>query len=623
MPNDIALNPNVGIHLKFGLPAPQWREMLRTPLTYEIKSFARKSLPNRIPRGIYLLWVKEDEMRTRMTMVLLVTLVVLICGVAAVAQTRINLRSPIKEFSYEIQPNSNNVTIKATLRTTEEPAVESIPVASFRVKNLRVTNQESISGNALMDKLSDTVYVFTLQILSNQSAPPVTGGFLSLKPNWESLSCSINFSFDDVNGHAKDGESAAFVIRKTLVSPSTESIEIRNPIWEIDDNGKTQYLAIPILARNDIRLSVALKNSAGIPVADGQDLVTFKSSGQAPEPHNVQLRLKPGVEIVPNENYTVEVTSLRSGTNVTPHTRTFQAQSNRYYKLRDLKPLTNLSHNYSDAARPLEFDIETTTSGALRMVFDRLPKQVLGTPGTRHHFVVDLTGVPNGSYSFHFEGVGDNGQKFLDSKESFSLTLDTRTRLLGNTDFSLDEKTNRLKIKFNLNRNVRATISFPEFGKVGVIGIAPNDKNPQKDDQGNLLYSYETEINVDAASQLVQSLQPKVKETAVVPIVLRILSDEPEVVAAFTLRAVRIDQAKLLQSFEDASKKTNEEDQRKVLRAGLGVAANAAETPDEKDAIDHMIRLLKDKPAGKTKFVSFLKLAGKVAAGYFGIPIPS
>ena len=552
---------------------------------------------------------------------LLACLFALIAGLVCEAQTRIDLRSPIKEVTYGIATESNGVTVKVTLRTTEDPNIVSTSVASFHVNNLRVTNQDNISGNALVDKLSDSVYLFTLPILSNQNAPPVTGGFLSLKPSWDSFTCALNFSADEPK--IKDLESAAFLIRKTLVNPSIESIDIRNPIWEIDEHGKTEYLAAPIAARNDIRLSVVMKNSAGQPVADGQDLVAPRSVNQRSEPQNIQLKLKPGIEIVPNENYTIEVASLRSGTNVTPNTRAFQAQSNRSYKLKDLKPVSNLIHNYAEATKPLEFDVETTAAGSLKMVFDKIDKQVAGTSGTRHHFVVDLTGVQNGSHFFHFEGAGDNAQKFLDAKTAFSLTLDTRTRLLGNTDFSLDEKTNHLKVKFNLNRNVKATISFPEFGQASIIDIVSKDKIPQKDDQGNSFYSYETEINVNAASDLVQSLQPKVKEAAVVPIVLRILGDQPEAVAAFTLRAVRVDQGKLLQSFQDAAQKATPDEQRKVLRAGLGFAPDAPESAEETNAIDHMVRLLKDNSSGnKAKFMSFLKIAGKVAAGYFGIPIP-
>ena len=595
---------------------------------------------------------------------LTLTVALILAGAQHVrSQSKINLASPIKDISYGAGNSRSNVIVKVTLRPIDivDPKQSSIPSSSsFTVNYLQVTNSDGQIGKAHMDKdpLDEFTYIFTIKLQSSPHDSPLVGGVIYLKPDWQSFKCSLNYTYEVDSSSAttqpsqipstetqvqaatapvpavaepQSGlkvtiQSAEFKILKTLISPAEEAIKIGTPIWEVDGevDGKktTNYLAIPIIATNPISLSVYLKKD-GVIIAEGSGVVGTGISKNADGTPGDTIELREnsnsGHTVAENTGYRLEVVSNRAGTQVTPQFVDLpNIKWNKNYTFKR-EPKFPPVHYYTGGT-PWKFEVETTTSGKLFVVFMNGKK--FDAYGTKPQYEINLDGFSEGSHIFQFEGVGENGQIFNDDK-FYVLRIDTKTKLVGNTGFSYDDKTDKLKLNFALNRKVKATVAFPDFGNSAQIEIEPSP-TPGKGEDGSPIYNYETEIDISSATELVAHLNRKAGNASETPVILNILGEKKgnnqEIVASFTLRAVKVSQDKLLAAFQKATEATDDVAKVNHLKAGLGITATP--TTEEQAAIDHLLRMLKDQGSNKQKFIGFLKIAGKVAAAYFGIPIP-
>ncbi len=542
-------------------------------------------------------------------------------------EKRINVNAPFEGVTYSQNASGNILSIRVKLRevplTDKETA--STPLSLFKINLFSATGQTT--GVVPNDTQTDaTLFVYPIQVLSNADDPETLAGIFRLKPTWDQFSFVIAYQYamepvaPDPNFKAKSHEymSPSFTILRSLTPSQEESPGITLPVvWSQDQSGKTTFIGVS-LKGNDIRVKIDLKDdqNPGFVVASGKQLLRQGIQ------ELVELQPAPGVNLIRGNNYTLEITSLRPGTTIAKNSQKTpwaSAQPQLVYALeptsKNQQALSALKANYTN--RPLELEVSTTTSGTLKLVFDGLKRDPTeSNSGTNHKFTVNLDGLTDGRYPVHFEGESF-GLKFAGSSQQYYLVVEAQTRIEGITELQLDAD-NNLLIRYSLSREVaQSRVDFNELSFLVNADPVPGVKN-----------RYQAKVSLSAASQLVQKLQEQLKkpenaQKAQVPVTMTITSESSdrgnEREASISLAAVRVNQAALVSALGKSNLSELQAKQEALTVLGL---PSPAPNSSEDQAINYLAGILREKSDKKSKFRSFLKFAGKIAAGYVGIPIP-
>jgi hypothetical protein len=543
-------------------------------------------------------------------------------------EKRVNIMSPIKSVNYTLANKllRIEVTLRESLNTDNLTATE---LSKFELLPLLLTNEKRVSGKCPKQNnpdINSMVFIYLIEVWP-VAGEDVFNELLRLQPTWENFSFTIPYSFriknnDGVYGTPQEYTSPTFMVYRSLIPPQEIELSVKQPAWSLDQNQKTEYLAVPIQANKDLRVQVDLRdNIQNIVVASGKELLRKQD-----EPQSVLLIPNRGQELVSDRPYTIEISSQSPEIKIAQASQKTlwpQARPTIIYKVEETSDNANQLLKLKKVTSPEKasgITITTTKTGSLKLVFDDGSMEpITGSFGTSHNFTIILKGKGEGTYPFHFEGTSQELEPLISSKK-YSITIDTRTKIEGLIAFELDAQ-NNLNITYSIDRDVSKTsLTFSDLGGFSV---------PAKPVQG-VTNRYTCALNLDAADNLIKKLKevmetPENAQKNQVPIKFTVTVENSDrasqEIGSFSLLAYRVNQSKLVEALKT---QLDEPKAKQTALDVLGYKAPPASGSNEESAVNYLADMLRKKPndGGKQRFMGFLKFAGKVAAGYFGIAVP-
>lgn len=308
--------------------------------------------------------------------------------------------------------------------------------------------------------------------------------------------------------------------------------------------------------------------------------------------------------------------------------KTLQASQRIPY---ELAPKPDVVSTVTDSS-PWSPSISLTRPGKLFLVFDDRPGTVnqrfeaVATNTVRQYKLKDSISMSDfkdgGYYRYHYEGTSLGGDETLaDQGTTYILHKDTTATL--QRDIELYSSGDTIHITIGLSRRISPVLQFPNTRYL----LKPQtETNP-----GPLLFVYDFEIPADiekavdsqlkASLQTVASTDPS-KPTSLLELKLLDGTSGNNEIAALKLNLVNLNATKLLASISAQQKLGLSKTQAQtVAKQALGVQSPSP--GQETDAVNFLSGILQNKDTNKNKLLAFLVMAGKVAASYYGIPVPT
>lgn len=585
---------------------------------------------------------------------LFVTLLVLFSTYSAIGQTphKINLASPFEKVDYAFDGANNQVNVQILLReaTKDDSAGQRV---KFKITQFNIASDKR-TGSIPLDNDSDAngqmQYNFVVLISNNDiapnPAPAPSPGLYRLSRNWKSFTFSVDYEYEEERESTpppdpskpltKKQKSATFLVLRNIVDPiGSKSVKskISTPIWM---GGKKVVVPIEITGE-DVYVDVSLRDNKEKQVASGGALFGHAIT-KVPVPLDVDITSN----IVDGEQYTVIISSSRPDIAFSdPRLNSVTLSVSQEYQIDDANSPGFKNLNVTSNSENVVLTVLTTTSGDLTLNFDNGTTVKATDSNNTHTFTLrpaDLSGFPDGPVPIFFTGASTNKLPLADSKKRYALNKDTSIRVVGNSTLTLDDK-KVLHFLYSLSREIENEVNI-NGSTVNVTGTA------LKAADGTLLkaadgsFKYEAKIDLNASDKLTilqNAVASSPAKTAQISFTIFAFSDAPPkngekkirlAVGGFILDTlVAGNPASVAQAMQTASTQViakKDDEARATLKQALGVTA-AVPTSDEQQTIDAIMTYLKDKnkPAGKSKAIAIVSVVGRIAAGYFGIPIPA
>lgn len=528
---------------------------------------------------------------------------------------------PVETTVSEISEAGTNFNIKVELKGTDQssPDAKTLGSEAFLRRCKFNTSAASIPGS--LDAADDSSKTRTCSVALNQKT---TAAFYELILTFQVLQDG-GFIDRDVN------------LGRIYKFRQQENVRVNlngEPTWFGDDS-----ISVPVKVDKDAFIKVSLyeineNNEKGVEIANASKLIQ-------PQDKEIALKVLSGRNIRPDINYGIFLERAdRYGGYVdinfaqTPNQKIWTGRKTGKLEL------TNLEATDLDQAQKIIFvnelkdiSITASTSETVTGIFTRNGTTVLGTPNTTRHTypirAAQLVGFEKEGRMHTIKFTADKAGQPSVSREVV-LIVDTKPRFLGTKISVKKNAANQdvLVVEYSLSRstNHQLRLDGRDASGASTTGLDRAGNIPCTSvTQNSCTYIREFEIN---------SFKSRLQNSKFGTFVIERgegVNDNDKDIAKINFEVttgLTTDKIAQLQQLEGVIKKAKDNSaeltQAKSQIANiLGVAFNqnateAQKTDDEK-SIDNMVALIKSKQGASGKALSILKLAGKVAAAYFGL----
>ncbi|MCA1619308.1 MAG: hypothetical protein LC795_08350 [Acidobacteria bacterium] len=234
-------------------------------------------------------------------------------------------------------------------------------------------------------------------------------------------------------------------------------------------------------------------------------------------------------------------------------------------------------------------------------------------------FNIPASGIVVGANTLSFAGKSSENGLALTPPQPRTFIREAKPFLKDTpVTFMYDEDSNTLKIDFTLSRPLPTRWQFKGAGGLG--------RDVQVKDAAQQLYQAQIDLRI---AEFKGAAESKLADVAgsllkVAPVELEIVnrSNPSEVIASFAINFIKpketvIEKVKKAGEFAVGGHTDNA---KKLIAEALGYIGSL--NSEQKAVVDASIPTLKQQGDTKSKVFKVLGIAGKVAAGMFGIPLP-
>ena len=520
---------------------------------------------------------------------------------------QISLVAPVLEAELVESPFPGSVLIQMTLR-----APESDVEAQASLDDIQFVDCTAVAGTK---RAVVGLGVNPSDVMQRTCMFAVGTAPNNLPPDWNKLTLELKY-------RVREGQTfgSARVFRG--LSPITRCIKVSNVTATLGLPTRTgdREVTVPIKLNADMRLNVEVKTSDGSSIATPSGTtsnasVLFENNDQF---KSIALKVVPGTQLELNESYLVAISQLASQPSVNVQMKgtpaSFTVSDYIAYKM----PEPAITQNDDGSVRVV---FSTPTSGSMQVFLNGRTDPVYSDNQTvNRDFIISADKVSAGVNTLTFAGESGENRLKLSGNSPRVFNREPRTYLKEKpVTFNYDEPSNKLKIKFSLSRGLGTRWRFKDSGGLGA--------DVQAVDQANNQYEASIDLNLSAEnaalvnSKLVE-VNPLLKR-APVEIEIYNANKTTEVVAAFVINFVKPNNnVKDKLQAADTLLAQNKKDQAKAAIAeALGLSAGGLSS-EQKQTIDAIISQLREPgQTTKGKVFKILAIAGKFAAGMFGIPL--
>lgn len=531
---------------------------------------------------------------------------------------QIKTNNPISEVVLSDNSVQGREEIVITLQPSEANDTSSISSEDFEIQSCVVTEGGVNVRPQQATFVPDTDKMkWTCQIPVGVGVTKTTKD--ALISTWSSFRVTIN------HRKKQDGQWLP-TVSQSVTAPFNRCIRVPgvNVAFGPEKRTAENEITIPVQLNADLRVQVEMVDTNNVVVAKvvGGSIFLPRQEGQ----NFTEVVLKkiddPTVVLSSIPNYRIVVKPLQPQSHIpfkdsekaNVRIRDFKDYSIQDADIRVLKRITPKS----DGSVGLTFI--TTDRGNIRLFInsDKTPK-FSSDSGTSHTFAVPASVLNDGANTFRFEGESSEGIK-LSKDATFSFVRESRTYLDKSTiAFSLDDN-DVLTIVYRLSRPQQNRWQFVDSeGRPGLGALAQTTNSGTSE--------YKAVINLAAQDPSFIALitrELKGEEIKTAPITIQIVNanDGEDIVGAFKFNFLKPN-AELVKKMQDVINLVKEGKEKKakpLLAEALG-AGTASST------IDSIIGLFQNKQpeqGGSSKNIIYtaLRIAGKIGAAFFGIPLP-
>jgi hypothetical protein len=378
-------------------------------------------------------------------------------------------------------------------------------------------------------------------------------------------------------------------------------------------------VTVPIQLNADARLKVELRRADGSLVATPSgDLdnssVLFENGDQK----LVSLKVVPGAQFIDlNETYALSLSQLPSQPPVQVQLKgapaSFRVNPFHPYLMTDPQITQN-----DDGSVRVRFT--TATSGSIQVFLNGGTNPVFSdNDKVARDFVIGSELVSPNVNTLTFQGESAENRLKLSNNTVKTFNRDPKTYLIEKpVTFNYDETTNKLKIKFALSRGLSMRWRFKNSNGLGADVGSPLP-------EGENVYEAVVDLNLQDNVTLIDSRLVDVNtvlKRAPIEIEIYNANKSTEVVASFLINFVKPSTTvkNKLQAADAFLSQDKKNQAKAAIAEALGFAGSL--TDGQKQTIDAIISQFKQSgETPKSKIFKALAIAGKFAAGMFGIPL--
>lgn len=532
----------------------------------------------------------------------------IVLAFAAVCKPQeVSLVTPVSGAELLDSPSPNFVLIQLHLK-----GPDSDQEARAALDDVRFTECAAVTGNrravvGLADVPADAMLKRCTFETGNATS--------NLPPDWGKLAIELKFRVRESTGTF--GPLQTF----TRLSPITRCIRVSDVSATLGSAIRTgdREITIPIQLNADTRLRVELRRADGSVVATpsgnpDNSSVLFEDSDQS---KLVTLKVVPGLQFIDlAETYTLSLSQLPSQPPIDVQLKgapaSFRVNAFRPYAMSDLRTEVN-----DDGSVRVRFS--TATSGSVQVFLNGATDAVFSdTDKVQRDFVIPSEKVVPNANTLTFEGESAENHLKLSNNPPKTVIRNPQTFLTEKpVTFNYEEATNKLKIKFALSRNLGTRWQFKNANGLGAnVAAVQGETN---------VFEAVVDLNLQDNATLIDSRLVDVNTVLKrAPIEIEVVnaSKPTEVVASFLINFVKpAANVKTKLQAADTFANQNKKDQAKAAIAeALGFIGSLSN--EQKQTIDTIFSQFKQPgESTKSKVFKALAIAGKFAAGMFGIPL--
>lgn len=529
----------------------------------------------------------------------------------ATAQERISLVTPVSEAELVESSGPNSVgvilALKAPDSDTETQALldDVLFGDCTATSGTKTATVAAVAVNDPNDKMH-RICTFAIGTAAN-----------NLPPDWTKFTLQLKYRVRE-NGVL----GTARVFRG--LSPISRCVRVSNVIATLDSPLRTgeKEVTIPIKLNADVRLNAELRSDSGLvatPSGTRNNATVLFENGD--QPQQVVFKVLSDVQLLPATVYTLSLKELSSQP---PIQVQFKGSPERFAltEFRPYKMSAPTVTQSSDGAVQVQF--ATPTSGSMQVFLNGRKEPVhTDTATVNRNFPIASELIPAGINTLTFTGESAENRIKLSGNTPVSFNKEAQTRL-GEKPINLnyEEATNTLKIEFSLTRKLDTRWQFKERGGLGA-NVIP------KDAASNI---YEASIPLNLSPENKELVESKLVDVAnsplkKAPVAIEIVNAnrQTEVVATFVVNFIKPKDA-VINKVKDADTLLGQNKKdlaKKAIAEALGFLPDSFQNnPEQKQTVETIISQLRQQPDTKSKVFKVLGIAGKIAAGLFGIPLP-
>ncbi|MEO6391267.1 MAG: hypothetical protein ABIP75_05390 [Pyrinomonadaceae bacterium] len=518
--------------------------------------------------------------------------------ISAYAQQQINLAKPIVA-SLSDAPPDNAEQLEMRMRTPEPDEIGTVTTNAFRIS-------KCIASDNNKRKIE------IIPIIPNGSDPwRCLWGYGSdssqLSQNWATISLRVEYSYVDPAGATKtDRYTIDNPFNRCVRTSQIEAFFDSKLIRPTEDK-----LIVNASLNVDLRVTVQLKDASGNVAArqDGADIVVPK--GDKDHKSRIILTKTPAFNLLEGSDYSIEIVPSTSEVRIKNSTLRL-VQINKFVPYVLANPDT-VKVQPDDAGNVL-FRLTTSARGTIEVFLNGVSFRKFD-PNTIFEINISPDKLGEGANSIVIQGSSDELVP-LSGKTTFPFTKESLTYLTKDK-ISFELREDILTLRYKLTRNIDNRWQFVDGkGNIGLGTITTKVADKQ----------YEAKIDLSNANlNLIKSELEKGGDAYVnsAPVIIQIYNAQKptEIIGEFSINVFKPTQ-KVKEGLDAAQALlaggNKDKAKQKIAETfGLGVG-----TDEEKATIQTIIASLKGASSTKQKIYKSLLFAGKIAAGFFGIPLP-
>lgn len=512
------------------------------------------------------------------------------------AEDKINPAKPFEvNLTAPANPNSETVEIKIRKPDSDE---QSEIVTNFELKKCIVTDNAKKKIQVFPEGVSPS-WTCLLSV-----AQPNGQGVGMLSSNWTSLSLKVEYTYTDSNGVS---QNRVYSIDNPPISKCTRTAQIDAEIDSQTLRPNEDSVLVKVTLNTDLRAKLSLKKNGDVFARqEGQDQLLSKGENR------VLLKKKEGVTLA-SGTYMLEVEASNSE-KINDRVKDVFIKAYSPYKIRNISP----SKITPDDSGNVRFTVNTNDNGTLELYLNGKKLQAKER-NNLFEFSIENSQLDSGANSITFKGTNDDDLP-LEDAPTLSLVKEVATYLDKSTiKFALEGDV--LTIKYKLTRKLRNRWQFVDStGKPG-LGIDSEPSSPDSNEYIAKINLANSDQSAPIKDVLDKTKTDAYKQTA--PVKIQIVnpgSSDDNVIAEFSIDFIKPTE-KVTKKMKKAEEllAANKKDEAK---AEIRTAFDFGSTEEDKKAVDAIVASLKGGETPKEKTFKALLIAGRITAGFFGIPLP-